>query len=152
MKKNRHFIMFIIMLIMMTMMATLATRQFPQTALVEVFLEHPGTIESSTSFRIQNITDERLTFTKSYEVWLLTYGEAEDVLVYEATLDEIFYVDSGEFYVFAYDFGESVPGFVQVELAPGMYSLTKIYTFYSTEREHAVSVSGHMFIVRPFSR
>ena len=149
MKKNRNFIMFIIMLIMMTMMASLATRQFPQTALVEIFFEYENYVPIPNKFSIKNITDERVTFTKRYEVWQLTYGEDENVLVYETTLDEIFFVDSGEFYAFTYDFSENAPEFVQAELSPGMYSLTKIYSFYGTEREHAISISGHVFIVRP---
>ena len=149
MKKNRHFIMFIIMLIMMTMMATLATRQFPQTALVEVLVPYPETSETTNTFKIQNITDERLTFTKIYEVWLLFYGEAEEIKVYEIKLDEIFYVDSGEFYIFLYDFGANAPEFILAELPPGMYSLAKIYIFTDSEREHVINISGHTFIVLP---
>ena len=149
MKKNRHFIMFIIMLIMMTMMATLATRQFPQTALVEVLVPYPENLMTTNTFRIRNITDARLMFTKRYEVWQQTNDETEYMLVYEVMLDEIFFVESGEFYLFSYDFGENTPDFVRVLLVPGMYGLTKIYTFTDTEREHAVSISGHMFIVRP---
>ena len=149
MKKNRHFIMFIIMLIMMTMMATLATRQFPQTALVEVLIPYPETLETTNTFKIQNITDERLMFTKRYEVWQLFFGESEDIKVYEVKLDDIFYVGSGEFYLFSYDLGENAPEFVLAELPPGMYSLAKIYTFSDSEREHAVEIRGHMFIVLP---
>ena len=149
MKKNRHFVMFIIMLIMMTMMATLATRQFPQTSLVEVFFEYVDSTPIPNRFSIQNITDERIEFTKKYEVWQLHYGEDEDVLVYETVLDEVFYINGGEFYFFYYDFSESSPDFVQAELTPGVYSLTKIYTFYGTERENTISIVGHMFIVRP---
>ena len=149
MKKNRQFVMFVIMLIMMTMMATLATRQFPQTTLVEFFLEYESNEPIPNRFSVQNITDDRLTFTKRYEVWQLHYGEDEAILVYETKLDEIFYVDSGEFYVFSYDFSANAPKFIHAELAPGIYSLTKFYTFYGQEREHVISVGGHMFIIRP---
>ena len=149
MKKNRHFVMFVIMLIMMTMMATLATRQFPHTSLVELFFEYENYEPVPNRFSIQNITENRLTFTKRYEVWQLYNGEDESVLVYETKLDEIFYIDSGEFYFFSYDFRENPPEFVQVDLAPGMYSLAKIYNFYGAEREHTISIHGHLFIVRP---
>ena len=149
MKKNRHFIMFIIMLIMMTMMATLATRQFPQTALVELYFEYEDNVPIPDRFSVQNITDENLAFTKRYEVWQITYGEDENVLIYEITLDETFNISSGEFYYFTYDFSENAPWFIQTELAPGVYSLTKIYVFHDSEREHAISIGGHVFIVRP---
>ena len=149
MKKNRHFIMFIIMLIMMTMMATLATRQFPHTALVEVLVPYPETAETANTFKIQNISDGRLTFTKRYEVWQRHEGESEDELVYETELDDIFYVDSGELYVFSYDFADDIPEFVSIELAPGMYGFIKIYTFSDSEREHVISIGGHVFIVWP---
>ena len=149
MKKNRHFIMFIIMLMMMTMMATLASRQFPQTSLVELFFEYEGNEPIPDRFSIQNITEDRLAFTKRYEVRRIHNGDDESALVYETKLDGIFYIDSGEFYYFSYDFSENPPKFIQADLAPGIYSLAKIYTFYGTEREHVISIHGHLFIVRP---
>ena len=143
MKKNRNFIMFIVMLIMMTMMATLATRQLPQTPLVEVHFEYEDSEQVPNRFRVRNLTDERLTFTKQYEVWL------EDVLVQEVKLEEIFHINSGGVYQFSYDFEDGPPEFVSTELPPGIFSLTKIYSFSDTEREHAISISGHMFVVMP---
>ena len=149
MKKNRNFIMFVIMLIMMTMLASLATRQFPQTHLVEVLFEYENNEPIPNRFSVKNIADERLAFTKTYEVWQLHYGENENVLVYRTEIDEIFFIEAFEFYLFSYDFSENTPEFISTELAPDMYSLTKIYTFYGAQTEHAISISGHVFIVRP---
>ena len=151
MRKNRHFVMFIFMLIMMTMMATLVSRQFPQTALVEVFLDYDNNMPGPNSFLIQNITDGRLEFTKRYEVRQVSASDdSEGVLVHSVEIGEIFFIDSGERQVFTYDLSGNVPEFMQVALAPGMYVFAIIYTFSDAERTHSISIHGHEFVVGPY--
>ena len=148
MKKNRNFIMFVIMLMMMTMMATLATRQFPQTALVELHFEYVENVPIPNRFEVRNITDERLWFTKRYEVYK-PIDEDVSVLIYETMLDEVFFIEPGGFYTFSYDFSENAPEFIEAELAPGVYRLAKIYIFHGSEQEHVISIQGHVFIIWP---
>ena len=146
MKKNRHFIMFVIMLIMMTMMATLATRQFPQTALVEVFFEFGNNFYGTNSFLVQNITDGRLEFTKRYELWQVDADDEDrGVLVHAVDIGQVFYIEGEQQQIFSYDLSESLPEFMQVELEPGMYDFAIIYTFSNSERTHAITIQGKKY-------
>ena len=144
-RRNRNFLLFVVMLAMMIMMATLASRQF-QRNMVEVVIDYENSGEGKSAFTVYNLADGGVWFTKRYELLRILPGGGSAVVDY-ADVDGVFYISEGGAHSFLYEIREMVPRLFSAELAPGVYSITKLYTFTDGSRELVVSIHGDMFFV-----